>query len=194
MSCAWSRGHVQVVAAKAADRSSARSCTSLTWECNRALSGLLAASMNRPTCLQPVPVSLAATSMVLALGACTPSQGKTFLTHAGQPGVVLNPPQDKAAGSQAWLPKSLPESLEALALSSRHAAQTLRLPEEGLLLGELLHLHLHRHTADLHTLGRDADSQAQLEQALQVRERAGRWCGSKAGSGMWPSLPLQRVL
>ena len=43
------------------------------------------------------------------------------------------------------------------------------MPEEGLLLGELLDLQLHRHTADLHTLGRDADSQAQLEQALRVR-------------------------
>ena len=61
------------------------------------------------------------------------------------------------------------KSLRVSALSSSDAAQAVRLPEGGLLLGELLDLHLHRHTADLHTLGRDAESQAQLEQALRVR-------------------------
>lgn len=47
--------------------------------------------------------------------------------------------------------------------------QSVRLPEEGLMVGELLDLHLHRYTPDLHTLGSDASSQAQLEQALRVR-------------------------
>ena len=46
--------------------------------------------------------------------------------------------------------------------------QAVRLPEEGLTVGELADLQLHRLAANVQTIGRDANKQAELQQSLKV--------------------------
>ena len=67
--------------------------------------------------------------------------------------------------------------------------QAVRLPAEGLTLGELLALQLTAHSADVHSIGSDAGNQLHIEVSMKVRVRFRvKGPGSHAAAGRVTSV------